>query len=160
MLIRDYTGTDAGALGRVAVSAFAQYQHDFNDWGALAAGLKMMPELAHKGEILVAEHNRKVVGAVAYIPPHAAKAHYFNPAWPIIRMLVVEPQARGLGIGRKLTEACIEKAKRDESPVIALHTSPVMTVALAMYLRMGFQMQFEAPPIYGVPYNVYVKTLD
>ena len=34
-----------------------------------------------------------------------------------------------------------------------------MTVALPMYLRMGFARVREAPDILGVPYAVYVKAL-
>jgi len=34
-----------------------------------------------------------------------------------------------------------------------------MEVALAMYLRLGFLLLREAPPVYGVPYSVYIKTL-
>jgi hypothetical protein len=29
-----------------------------------------------------------------------------------------------------------------------------------MYLRMGSQLVQDAPPIYGVPYPVYLKYLD
>jgi hypothetical protein len=29
-----------------------------------------------------------------------------------------------------------------------------------MYLRMGFEWAHDAPPIYGVPYAVYLKRLD
>ena len=43
--------------------------------------------------------------------------------------------------------------------VIALHTSPIMTVALPMYLRMGFERLRDAPPIRGVYYAVYTKML-
>jgi hypothetical protein len=43
--------------------------------------------------------------------------------------------------------------------VIALHTSPIMTVALPMYLRMGFAKVQDAPPLFGVPYAVYTKAL-
>jgi hypothetical protein len=35
-----------------------------------------------------------------------------------------------------------------------------MTVALPIYLRMGFQLVQDAPPIYGVPYAVYLNYLD
>jgi hypothetical protein len=34
-----------------------------------------------------------------------------------------------------------------------------MTVALPMYLRMGFARLRDAPPILGVDYAVYTKTL-
>ena len=54
----------------------------------------------------------------------------------------------------------MKRARRDGSPVIALHTSPIMAVALPMYLRMGFRLARDAPPIYGVPYAVYLKQLD
>lgn len=74
-------------------------------------------------------------------------------------MLVVEPSNRGKGIGRSLTDVCIERAKRDKSKVIALHTSPIMEVALKMYLRMGFSLHCGAPAIHGVSYGVYIKNL-
>lgn len=35
-----------------------------------------------------------------------------------------------------------------------------MTVALPMYLRMGFELAHDAPPVFGVPYAVYLKRLD
>jgi len=75
-------------------------------------------------------------------------------------MLVVEPICRDKGVGRALTEECLRRAKRDGSPVIALHTSPIMTVALPMYIKMAFKRQHNAPPIYDVPYAVYLKRLD
>ena len=62
-------------------------------------------------------------------------------------------------MGRAMTEACIDRARRDGSRVIALHTSPIMTAALPMYLRMGFRWVREAAPIHGVPYAVYLKRL-
>ena len=74
-------------------------------------------------------------------------------------MLVVDPAARGQGIGRQLTEECLRRAERDQASVIALHTTPIMTVALPMYQRMGFARVRDAPDILGVPYAVYVKAL-
>jgi hypothetical protein len=44
-------------------------------------------------------------------------------------------------------------------PIIALHTSPIMSVALPMYLKMGFAKAYDAPPIFGVAYAVYTKAL-
>ncbi len=121
--------------------------------------LEKMSDMAARAEIIVAEHEGRVIGAVGYVAPSAPKAAHFKPEWPIIRMLVVDPDARGLGAGRALTEACIARARRDRAGEIALHTSSIMTVALPMYLRMGFVRVREAPPLFGVPYAIYVKAL-
>jgi hypothetical protein len=53
----------------------------------------------------------------------------------------------------------MRRARRDRAAVIALHTSPIMTVALPMYLRMGFVRLRATPPIFGVEYAVYTKML-
>ena len=74
-------------------------------------------------------------------------------------MLVVLPEARGKGIGRVLTEKCLDCARRDHAEAVALHTSQIMQVALAMYLKMGFVFHAAAPDIHGVKYGVYVKVL-
>ena len=74
-------------------------------------------------------------------------------------MLVVDPASRGRGIGRLLTEECIRRARRDQAPLIALHTTLIMSVALPMYLRMGFKLLRAAPPIHGVPYAIYTMAL-
>jgi ribosomal protein S18 acetylase RimI-like enzyme len=119
-----------------------------------------MAALAETGEILVAEAEGAVVGAVAYIGPgRSPRADFFEPEWPIIRMLTVDPAARGQGIGRRLTQACLDLARRDAAEVIALHTSPAMEVALALYFRMGFKLLRRVPDRFGVPYAVYVKPL-
>ena len=158
-MLRDYQPTDAEAIVRVALAAFAQFEQDYSDWPLFTTHVAKMPELAKTGEIIIAEDGGQIVGAVAYIGPQAPKPAFFDPAWPVIRMLVVDPAARSKGIGRQLTEECLRRAERDQSPAIALHTTPIMTVALPMYLRMGFTRVREAPDILGVPYAVYVKAL-
>jgi ribosomal protein S18 acetylase RimI-like enzyme len=158
-MLRDYRDDDAEAIIRVALAAFAEFEQHYSDWPLFNANVAKMAELAKTGEIIVAEDNGEIVGAVAYVGPQQPKPTFFEPAWPIIRMLVVDPSARGKGIGRQLTEECLRRAERDQSPVIALHTTPIMTVALPMYLRMGFARVRDAPDILGVPYAVYVKTL-
>ncbi|PJG56001.1 GNAT family N-acetyltransferase [Bradyrhizobium forestalis] len=158
-MLRDYQPADAEAIMGVALAAFAQFEQHYSDWPLFMTHVAKMPELAKTGEIIVAENGGQIVGAVAYIGPRQPKPAFFDPAWPVIRMLVVDPLARGKGIGRQLTEECVRRAERDQSSVIALHTTPIMTVALPLYLRMGFAKVREAPDILGVPYAVYVKAL-
>ncbi|WFU76085.1 GNAT family N-acetyltransferase [Bradyrhizobium sp. CB2312] len=158
-MLRDYQPADADKVVRVALAAFAEFEPHFSDWPLFNANVAKMPRLAQTGEIIVAEDAGRIVGAVAYIGPKATKPAFFDPRWPVIRMLVVDPLARGKGVGRQLTEECLRRAERDQAQVIALHTTPIMTVALSMYLRMGFVKTGEAPDILGVPYAVYVKAL-
>lgn len=159
-MLRDYQLQDADAVSRVAIAAFAQFASHYSDWPAMADNVSRMPELSAHGEIIVAESDGRIVGAVAYFGPHAPKPAFFEPEWPIIRMLVVDPLARDKGLGRALTDECISRARRDSASVIALHTTPLMSVALPMYLRMGFAKLRDAPDIRGQPYAVYAKALE
>ena len=157
--LRDYQNSDAENLNRIAVSAFDQFQDHYSDWPAMRAGLSKTSDLGVSGEVIIAELQGTFAGAVAYFGPNSQKAAFFDQRWPIIRMLVVDPAFRGKGIGRALSEECIARARRDGSPIIALHTSPIMSVALPMYLKMGFVKAHDAPPIFGVAYAVYTKAL-
>jgi GNAT superfamily N-acetyltransferase len=157
--LRDYESADAEDLNRITVSAFDQFRDRYDDWPAMLAGLSKTSALGASGEVIIAELQHKPAGAVAYFGPKSQKAAFFDQRWPIIRMLVVDPAFRGKGIGRALSDECIARAKRDGSPIIALHTSPIMSVALPMYLRMGFVKAYDAPPIFGVAYAVYTKAL-
>jgi ribosomal protein S18 acetylase RimI-like enzyme len=160
MLIRPFTPADSVVVNSVALAAFAQYENIYSDWIVLIRGVGAMDALADSGEIFVADDDGEIVGAVAYIPPGALpRADFFEADWPIIRMLVVSPSARGRGIGRKLTEKCIELARRDKAEVISLHTSPAMEVALSLYLKMGFKLHRHVPDRFGMPYGVYLLNL-
>ena len=158
-MLRDYRPSDADALNAVALSAFLQFERYYSDWKAMRSGVARMSELSSTAEIIVAEAAGRIVGGVAYVGMDKPKPPFFDPGWPVIRMLVVAPPARGNGLGRQLTEACVLRAHRDGAPLLALHTTPIMEVALAMYLRLGFLLLREAPSVYGVPYSVYIKTL-
>jgi len=157
--LRDYESADAENLNRIAVSAFDQFRDHYEDWPAMLAGLSKTSALSASSEIIIAELEDQFAGAVAYFGPNSQKASFFDQRWPIIRMLVVDPAFRGKGIGRVLSKECIARAKRDGSPVIALHTSPIMSIALPMYMKMGFVKAYDAPPIFGVTYAVYTKAL-
>jgi len=157
--IRDYEGADADNLNRTAIAAFGQFRDHYQDWPGMLAGLSKTSDLSASGEIIIAELDDGFAGAVAYFGPNRPKAPFFDPSWPIIRMLVVDPAFRGKGIGHALTNECIARARHDGSLLIALHTSPIMAVALPMYLKMGFVKAHDAPPIHGVAYAVYTKAL-
>jgi len=157
--LRDFEPGDADAVNDVALAAFAEFRHAYDDWPAISLGVGDTASLATVGEMIVAVSEGEVVGAVTYVGPGRPKREYFPEHWPVVRMLVVSPAARGRGIGRALMEECVRRAERDGAELIALHTSAIMRVALPLYLRMGFAFDRAVEPICGVPYAVYVKPL-
>lgn len=159
-VIRDFQPSDAPQVNALALRAFEQFKDAYDDWPVFRAKIANLSSMADVGEIIVAAAEARIIGAVAYVGPGAPKAAFFRPEWPIMRMLVVAPDFRGLGIGRTLAEECLRRAQRDGAAVFALHTSELMRVALPMYQRMGFKRVFNAPAIHGVEYGVYLKELD
>lgn len=157
--LRDFNPADKHAVNDLALAAFKQFQEKYSDWKSFSRHIGEMASLSNSGELIVAVDGERIVGAVVYVGPHLPKGEYFSVEWPILRMLVVDPTYRGQGVGRALTEECIARAQRDGASVIALHTSPIMEVALPMYQRMGFMFEREVPPIYGVRYSTYLRRL-
>lgn len=157
--IRPYRPADADRINQVAVNAFGQFKGQYSDWDVFIRGVGQMSQLAKTAEIIVAEVDGQIEGAVGYVGPHVEKDLFPNEI-PCIRMLVVDPGARGMGIGRALTQACVDYAIRDKVEKIGLHTSPIMNVALPLYLKMGFIKAHDLEPIRGVPYAIYYKALN
>jgi ribosomal protein S18 acetylase RimI-like enzyme len=154
-MIRAYVDTDRVAVNAVALAAFAQYAGDYEDWATFSAGIARMADLAADGDLFVAERDGAVVGAIVHVGPGRPRSAIFPDDWSVIRMLVVDPAARGGGIGRVLVAAALERARRAKAPAVGLHTSPIMATALRLYESIGFVREHDLPSIRGVPYARY-----
>lgn len=62
-----------------------------------------------------------------------------------LRLILVVPEARGLGLGRRLVEACIDFARERDYRTITLWTQSILTEARGLYASLGFGLVKQEP---------------
>jgi GNAT superfamily N-acetyltransferase len=148
IMVRMAEGPDFEPSREILRAAYAEYETAFppENWTPYLEDILDLEGRSGASELLVAELEGRIVGCVSYFPP-GSKASYpsdsFSERWPddwsAIRLLAVDPDVRGRGVGRRLTDACIERARQQGAPAMGLHTTAPMGVARAMYERIGFE---------------------
>lgn len=92
----------------------------------------------------IAELDGERAGAVFVVRKSATVAQ--------LRMLLLTPQARGLGLGARLTDECIAFARGRGYKKMLLWTNSCLTAARAIYARRGFALvKSEAYEGFGQP---------
>jgi len=80
----------------------------------------------------IAELDGERVGAVFVVRKSATTAQ--------LRMLILTPQARGLGLGARLTDECIAFARSKGYRKMVLWTNSCLTAARGIYAARGFKL--------------------
>jgi ribosomal protein S18 acetylase RimI-like enzyme len=62
-----------------------------------------------------------------------------------LRLLIVDPSARGLGLGKRLVGACVNFARAAGYRKLVLWTQSELTAARAIYERLGFRKVRSEP---------------
>lgn len=99
------------------------------------------------GLLLVAEVEGAIQGVVEFFPDASRSG---QGRWPAgsgtIRLLAVRPQARGQGLGQRLTRECLRRARDLSLPTIFLYTGRFMLAAQHIYEKLGFRRAPEFDP--------------
>lgn len=143
--IRDVVLRDPvpGDMGWVVQQHAEIYWREYGwnrDFEALVAGIaadfirKFQPEWE---KCWIAELDGERVGAVFVVRQSRTVAR--------LRMLILSPQARGLGLGARLTDECIAFARAKGYRKMVLWTNSCLTAARAIYTKRGFRLTKSEP---------------
>jgi putative acetyltransferase len=87
--------------------------------------------IAPGGQVFVARRGGEVVGTCAVLPHEEDVME--------LAKLVVVPSAQGLGVGRRLVEACLAYARGRGARRLVLLSNSRLGAALRLYERLGFR---------------------
>ncbi|MEV5909939.1 bifunctional helix-turn-helix transcriptional regulator/GNAT family N-acetyltransferase [Streptomyces chartreusis] len=133
-----------GDLGWIVQRNAALYAAEYG-WNADYEGLvaRIVADFAedhdpHLERVWIAELDGRPVGCVMCVRDEA-------PATARLRLLLVEPDARGLGIGDRLVTAVVDFARGVGYRDLVLWTNDVLSSARRIYQRHGFVLAAEKP---------------
>jgi DNA-binding MarR family transcriptional regulator/N-acetylglutamate synthase-like GNAT family acetyltransferase len=123
-------------IHRQAVLYNQEYGWDWNYEGLAAQILGNFAEHfdATREDAWVAELDGQVVGSVFLMKTE-------DPVVGKLRLLYVEPWARGLGVGSRLVQMCIDRAREFGCRKLTLWTNDVLISARKIYETAGFIIQ-------------------
>ena len=130
-----------GDLGLVASRQGLIYEQEYGwdkTYEALAA--KILSEFVGRNDAVherawIAESNGTILGSVYLMREDAETAR--------LRLLYVEPQARGLGLGKKLVSECTAFARTAGYKRIVLWTQSTLMAARKLYVNEGYKLMKE-----------------
>ena len=92
---------------------------------------------ARRERCWIAEMDGERVGSVFVVKKTDAVAK--------LRLLIIDPKARGLGLGKRLVDECLRFAKDTGYKSMTLWTQSILVAARGIYARAGFKMTAAEP---------------
>ena len=137
-VLRPHLPGDMGWIIRRQTQLYAQehgWNGSFESMLAEIAGKFVANYDPRRERCWIAERNGEIVGSVFLVKAGKATGQ--------LRMLYVEPSARGLGIGGRLVGECIEDARTKGYRRLILWTNDILAAARKIYIAAGFRLEKE-----------------
>jgi DNA-binding MarR family transcriptional regulator/GNAT superfamily N-acetyltransferase len=125
----------------------AEYGWDLTFEGLVAqiAGRFVEQFDAKREACWIAERHGENVGCVFLVQARDDKSGKSERGTAQLRLLIVEPSARGLGIGARLVAECERFARQAGYRRIKLWTQSILVAARAIYAKAGYQLVSSEP---------------
>ena len=140
-----------GDIGWVIARHGALYAAEY-DWDLTFEGLvaqiagRFVEQFDAKREACwIAERHGENVGCVFLVQARDDKTGKPERGTAQLRLLIVEPSARGLGIGARLVAECERFARQAGYRRIKLWTQSILVAARAIYAKAGYQLVSSEP---------------
>ncbi len=143
MEIREVRPDEYERAGRVTALAYREFVPDdrSEEWEEYLERIADVEGRIDRTLVLVAVEAGRILGSatVELDGTLGDDDEFLPPEMASLRMLGVDPEARGKGVGRALVEACIERARESGKLVLVLRTTAAMASARRLYESMGFR---------------------
>ena len=129
------------------VRAYREFARDDEGWRSYERSLADVRGRARSALVLVAVEGNRILGTATLETGDRIEPEEDPPLAPHeahIRMVGVDPDARGRGIGKMLMEECLRRSRGAGKTLVTLHTTSWMKAAQRMYESMGFERHSEA----------------
>ena len=144
--VREAKPEERAEAGWVTAEAYREFARPGDeDWERYLARIADVDGRADRTTVLVALENARVLGSLTLELEGRVRAdddeehQALAPGEAHIRMLGVDPDARGRGVARAMMATAERLAQDAGKSVITLNTTRRMTSARAMYERLGYE---------------------
>lgn len=148
-------------LGKLMVQVYSQLEGfpkeaEQPNYYKMLANIGELSNISETELLVAVSPDNKIVGGVVYF----GNMKYYGSGGTAtkeqnasgFRLLAVDTNVRGCGIGKLLTNECIKKAMDNKHSQVIIHSTKAMQIAWKMYENMGFKrsedldfMQGELP---------------
>ncbi len=156
--VRNATPKEFNKIGELMVDVYAKLdgfpsKFEQPDYYKMLANIGALTEKSAVKLLIAVSSNGKIGGGLVYF----GDMKYYGSGGTAtleknaggFRLLAVDPAIRGKGIGKMLTQACIQIAKNEKQEQLIIHSTKAMKIAWKMYKKIGFKRSEDLDFIQG-----------